>query len=127
MKILAVDSTAAAASAAVAEDEKTLAARYGDAGKTHSQVLLPMVLDACGEAGIAPKDADVFAVTVGPGSFTGVRIGVSCVKGIAFGTKKACVAVSTLEALAEGAGDFDGILCPVMDARRNEVYNALFC
>ena len=126
MKILAVESTAKQGSVAVTEDERTLAYFSTDAGQTHSQWLLPMALDACRCAGITLEDVGLYAVTVGPGSFTGVRIGVSCIKGLAFGKELPCVGVSSLEALAENLAPLDGILCPVMDARRGEVYNALF-
>ena len=130
MKILALDSTAKAASAALAEDGKVLTAFTADNGLTHSEILLPMAEDVCARTGTALRDVDLYAVTVGPGSFTGVRIGVAAVKGLAFrmpedGVRR-CVAVSTLEALAQNLYPLDGIYAPVMDARRGEVYNALF-
>ena len=130
MKILALDSTAKAASAALWEDEKVTAEFTLNNGLTHSEVLLPMAENICARTGITFSNIDYYAVTVGPGSFTGVRIGVAAVKGLAFRISdepiRNCVAISTLEALAENLAPLDGILCPVMDARRGEVYNALF-
>ncbi len=126
MKILALDSTAVTASAAVLSDGRVLADFTADNGLTHSELLLPMAEAVLHAARMQIEDVDLFACTVGPGSFTGVRIGVATVKGLAFGTGKMCAAVSTLEALAEGLTPLDGIYCPVMDARRGQVYNALF-
>lgn len=130
MKILAFDSTAKSASAAVAEDGKILSYSVADNGLTHSEILLPMAEAVLLSAKISLDDVSLFAVTAGPGSFTGVRIGVATVKGLAQDyeepARKNCVAVSTLEALAENLAPSDGLLVPVMDARRNEVYNALF-
>ena len=130
MNILSMDSTARAASVAVMTDERITACFTADVGQTHSEILLPMAEDACRVASVALSDIDYYAVTVGPGSFTGVRIGVAAVKGLAFRYPEAdepnCVAVSTLESLAENLYGLDGILCAVMDARRSEVYNALF-
>ena len=128
LKILAFDSTAKTASVALLEDERIRADFYADNGKTHSEILLPMAEDVCARAHIKTEDIDLFAVTAGPGSFTGVRIGVATVKGLAFSMtdEKNCVSVSTLEAIAENLFPLDGIYVPVMDARRNEVYNAIF-
>ena len=129
MKILAIDSTAKVASAAVAENENLLAYFVADNGLTHSELLLPMAEAVCRSARCTRPEIDLFAVTVGPGSFTGVRIGVATVKGLAFdptGEEARCIPVSTLEALAQNLAPLDGLYCPVMDARRSEVYNALF-
>ena len=130
MKILAFDSTAKIASVALAEEERLLAVMTASNGLTHSEILLPMAQDVCARAKTALSEMDYYAVTVGPGSFTGVRIGVATVKGLAFrmpqDEKKRCVAVSTLEALAQNLFPLDGIYTAVMDARRAEVYNALF-
>ena len=130
MKILAFDSTAKAASAALAEDGKILSYTVADNGLTHSEILLPMAESVLASAKASLDDIALYAVTVGPGSFTGVRIGVATVKGLAQdyvdSERKNCVAVSTLEALAENLAPLDGLLVPVMDARRGEVYNALF-
>ena len=126
MNILAFDSTAKTASVALARDGKILADFFVDSGKTHSEILLPMAEDVLARAHVQISEIDYFAVTAGPGSFTGVRIGVATIKGLAFGKNKPCVAVSTLEALAENLIPCEGILCPVMNARRGQVYNALF-
>ena len=131
MKILAFDSTARAASVALSEGGRVLAYTVADNGLTHSEILLPMAEDICRTASLSIADIDYYAVTVGPGSFTGVRIGVAVAKGLAFRYpeegKANCVAVSTLEALGENLFGLNGIYCAVMDARRGEVYNALFC
>ena len=126
MLILALDSTAVVASVALCRDDTPIAAFTVKNGNTHSETLLPMVESVLKTAGYTADDVDLFACSVGPGSFTGVRIGVSTVKGLAFGKNKPCVAVSTLEALAENLIPCEGILCPVMNARRGQVYNALF-
>lgn len=126
MLILALDSTALVGSVALCEDDHLLSEVTVNTGHTHSETLLPMVeflLRVCGKT---VDDIDLFACTSGPGSFTGVRIGAATVKGIAFGKDKPCVGVSTLEALATNACAFEGIICPCMNARRGQVYNALF-
>ncbi len=126
MKILAFDSTAKVASVAVSENEKILAQYSIDNGLTQSELLLPMAEDILRSLAISFNDIDAYAVSVGPGSFTGVRIGVSLVKGLAFGRNIPCIEVSTLEALAENLNGIDGIVFPCMDARRSQVYNAVF-
>lgn len=126
MKILAFDSTAKVASVAVAEDDRILAAYNVDNGLTQSELLLPMAEAVLKSLCLEFSDIDAFAITAGPGSFTGVRIGVSLVKGLAFGRKAPCVSVSTLEALAENLRGISGIIVPCMDARRAQVYTALF-
>lgn len=129
MLILALDSTAVAASVAVTEDDRLLALYNLNNGNTHSETLLPMVESIMTRLGRTIDDIDLFAASVGPGSFTGVRIGAATVKGLAFGRNKPCAAVSTLEALAEnlrGTARVGEIICPVMNARRSQVYNALF-
>lgn len=126
MKILCLDSTAKVATAAILSDNKVLAEYTVDGTRSHSELMLPMLRSLLTSTGLAPDDIDLFACTVGPGSFTGVRIGVSVIKGIAFGRGKPCAAVSTLEALAENTAPMSGLICPVMDARRAQVYNALF-
>lgn len=126
MLILALDSTAVAASVALCDDEKMLADYTVNLGNTHSETLLPMMEAVMKAAHITVSDIDLFAVSAGPGSFTGVRIGVATVKGLAFGKDKPCIGVSTLEALAYNLIGFEGIACPVMNARRSQVYTALF-
>ena len=126
MKILAFDSTAKVASCAVLEDGRVLAVYGIDNGLTQSELLLPMAEGILKSLGLGFDGIDAYAVSVGPGSFTGVRIGVSLVKGLAFGKNVPCIEVSTLDALAENLSGLEGILAPCMDARRNQVYNALF-
>lgn len=126
MKILALESTAVAGSAALVEDEKVLGEFYCNTALTHSQTLMPMVEQLLACTRTALEDVDLFAVTAGPGSFTGVRIGVSSVKGMAMALEKPCCAVSTLEAMACGASMVEGLVCALMDARCGQVYTALF-
>ena len=126
MKILAFDSTAKTASVALTEDERLLGLCNIDNGLTQSELLLPMAEDLLRSLKLSFKDIELLAVTAGPGSFTGVRIGISLVKGISFTRGIPCVSVSTLEALMQNISSLRGILVPVMDARRNQVYNAIF-
>lgn len=126
MLILALDSTAQVGSVALCEDETLVAEYTVNTGHTHSETLLPMVESVLKIAGYTVDDVDLFVCTAGPGSFTGVRIGAATVKGLAFGKGKPCIGVSTLEALALNGVALDGILCPAMNARRQQVYNALF-
>lgn len=126
MKILALDSSAVAASAAIVEDGKILGENYINVGLTHSQTLLPMVQSLLKCSGLTINDIDLLSITNGPGSFTGVRIGVAAVKGLAFDGDKPCAPVSTLEAIAYNLLGSDCIACAVMDARCNQVYNAVF-
>lgn len=126
MKILSLDSTSVTASVAITENGKTLAENFINNGLTHSQTLMPLAEKTLADSGVAINDIDLFAVTVGPGSFTGVRIGIASVKGMADALKKDCFAVSTLEAIAEPLNNEDVISCAVMDARCNQVYTAIF-
>jgi len=124
--ILAFESSAKAASAALVKDGRLLSQYSQCSGLTHSRTLLPMAEDMLKNAELKLSDVDLIAVAHGPGSFTGIRIGVSMVKGLAWAAEKACVGVSTLEALAWHGVAVGGYVCPVMDARRNQVYNAIF-
>ena len=126
MKILAFDGTAKAASVAVADGDKILACSIIDNGLTQSELLLPMAEDLLKSLKLTFSDIELYATSVGPGSFTGVRIGVSLIKGLAFGRNIPCVGVSTIEALAENAKGLEGIILPCMDARRGQVYSATF-
>lgn len=127
MLTLGIDSSASAASAAVVENGKLLGEFFVNTKQTHSQTLLPMVQGLLQTVGHSCNEVDVLAVSHGPGSFTGVRIGVACVKGIALPNDIPCVGVSTLEAIAYGGISVEGaVLCAVMDARCSQVYNALF-
>ena len=126
MRILAFETSAKAASVALLEDGKLLAESYQNTGLTHSQTLMVMAQDMLNTLALTPGDVDVVAVAAGPGSFTGVRIGVAAAKGFAWGRELPCVGVSTLDAMAQQARLFEGIVCCAMDARREQVYNALF-
>ncbi len=122
--LLSIDSSAVTASVALADNGKILKSEFINAGLTHSETLLPMIKNVMADTDFAMLDA--VAVTVGPGSFTGVRIGVATAKGIAFAHNTPCVAVSTLEAIAYNFVDENAVICAVMDARRMQFYNALF-
>ena len=126
MLILALDSTAQVGSVALCRDETLIAEYTLNTGHTHSETLLPMVESVLKIAGYTVDDVDLFVCTAGPGSFTGVRIGAATIKGIAFGKGKPCIGVSTPEALALNGLPLQGILCPAMNARRQQVYNAIF-
>lgn len=126
MLILAFESSAKAASVALCRDGQLISQYSQCSGLTHSRTLLPMAEDMLKNAELELKDVDLIAVAHGPGSFTGIRIGVSTVKGLAWALEKPCVGVSTLEAMAWHGLAAGGYVCPVMDARRGQVYNALF-
>ena len=126
MITLAFDSTAKAASVAVCDGKQPLGVYTIDNGLTQSELLLPMAENLLHSLKMSFSDVKLIAVAVGPGSFTGVRIGVALAKGIAFAKDIPCVAVSTLEALCENISPLPGILVPCMDARRNQVYSAIF-
>ena len=126
MLLLAFETSAKAASVALFDGSKLLGESYQNTGLTHSQTLLVMAQDLLNQCGKKPTDVQAVAVAEGPGSFTGVRIGVAAAKGFAWGKDLPCYGVSTLESMALGLGAYDGIICCVMDARRSQVYNALF-
>ena len=126
MLTLGIDTCCMASTAAVTDGDKLIAQTVINQNKTHSQMMLPQIEAMLNLAGIDPCDIELFAAAVGPGSFTGVRIGVATIKGMAQATQKPCVAVSTLKALAYSSAFFDGIAAPILDARRGQVYNALF-
>lgn len=125
MRILSVDSTAQTAAVGVVENQK-VAALYSIEAKTHSTTLLPMIEAVLDSLGLKITDMDLLAVSNGPGSFTGIRIGVATVKGLAFKDHIPCIGVSSVEAMAYNLAEADGIICPVINARRNQVYSALF-
>ena len=126
MLILAFETSAKAASVALTENGKLLGEGYQNTGLTHSQTLMVMAEDVLKQCGKTAADVEAVAVAAGPGSFTGVRIGVAAAKGFAWGSEIPCFGVSTLEAMAESLGVYDGMVCACMDARRNQVYNAVF-
>ena len=126
MLILAFETSAKAASVALTENGKLLGESYQNTGLTHSQTLMVMAEDLLKQCGKTVGDITNLAVAEGPGSFTGVRIGVAAAKGFAWGREIPCCGVSTLEAMAVSLGVWEGHICACMDARRNQVYNARF-
>lgn len=126
MLILAFESSAKAASVALLRDGALLGEYFQNSGQTHSRTLTKMAEDLLQNCDLTPKDVQAVAVAAGPGSFTGVRIGVAAAKGFCWGRQIPCIGVSTLEAMAVGSAHLKGLICPVMDARRSQVYNALF-
>lgn len=126
MKILALETSAKSVSVAVTEDGVPLASSYQNTGLTHSRTLMPLLDAMLTSSGLELQDMDALAVAAGPGSFTGLRIGVSALKGLAWAAEKPCCGVSTLEAMARNLAHMDALIVCAMDARRNQVYNALF-
>ena len=126
MKILAIETSAKSVSAAVVENGGLLASAYQNMGLTHSRTLMPLVDGMLSAAGLRVQDMDLLAAANGPGSFTGLRIGVSALKGLAWALEKPCCGVSTLAAMARNLAHMEGLIICAMDARRNQVYNALF-
>ena len=126
MKILALETSAKSVSAAVVENGAVLAAAYQNMGLTHSVTLMPLIDSMLKNAGLTARDMGLIAVAAGPGSFTGLRIGVSAAKGLAWALELPCCGVSTLEAMAENARSFEGTVICAMDARRQQIYNAVF-
>lgn len=128
MLILGIESSAKSASVALSRDGALLAQSFQNCGRTHSRTLLPMAESLLAQAGVSLRDLDAVAVAHGPGSFTGVRIGVATVKGLCWGLEKPAVGVSTLEAMAwNGAcAPAGALICCAMDARRDQVYQAQF-
>lgn len=126
--ILAVDTSATPVSCAILQNDRLLASYYAHTKSTHSQTLMPMIEHALQINGLTMENIDALAVSNGPGSFTGVRIGVSAVKGLAFADEKPCIEVSTLAAMAESFRGLpmDAVICSTMDARCQQVYTALF-
>lgn len=126
MKVLAIDSSAKSASVCILEDEKILGEFFINTKLTHSETLMPMVSSLLKNTHIDINSIDVFAISSGPGSFTGIRIGIAAIKGMSFALNKPCVGVSTLEAMAYNFKGSNCIVSAVMDARREQVYNAIF-
>ena len=126
MKILAFETSAKAASVAITDNGKLLGESYQNTGLTHSQTLMVMAEDLLKSCNLTVKDVEAVAVAAGPGSFTGIRIGVAAAKGFAWGAELPCYGVSTLEAMARNLGAYQGYVVPAMDARRNQVYTAVF-
>ena len=127
MKILALETSAKSVSAAVTENGAVLASAYQNRGLTHSVTLMPLIDGMLRTAGLSLDDIGLIAAANGPGSFTGLRIGVSAAKGLAWAKELPCCGVSTLAAMARTAADFQGLIIGAMDARRQQIYHALFC
>ena len=126
MLLLAFETSAKAGSVALMQDGKLLAESYQNTGLTHSQTIMSMAQDMLKSCGYTAQDVTAVAVAAGPGSFTGVRIGVAAAKGFAWGSQLPCYGVSTVESMALQLGIYEGIVVSVMDARRSQVYNAVF-
>lgn len=126
MLILGVDSATQVAGAAIINDRQLLAEAFFNTRKNHSQRLLPMIVNLITEAGLELSDLDGLAVAIGPGSFTGLRIGLATVKGLAHVAQKPLAGIPTLDSLAWNAWEVPGLVCPVINARRQEVYTALY-
>ncbi len=126
MKILAADTSALTASVSVMDDGIIKGEISFTTALTHSQTVMPMIDELLRGLSLTCDDIDIFACSNGPGSFTGLRIGIGTIKGLAYGKDKKVVGVSTLEALAHNITFFDGYVAPIMDARRNQVYNAIY-
>lgn len=126
MKLLVIDTSGPVCGTAVMEDEKVLCEYTAQNRNTHSANLMPMIEAALASAGKTAGEMDAIAAVTGPGSFTGVRIGVATAKGLAHGAGIPCIPVDALEALALSAGSFEGVICPIQDARAGQVYGAAF-
>lgn len=126
MKVLAVDTSASVAAVAVMENDRLLGEFSINHKKTHSQKLMPMIKELLAGLELTPGDMDLFAASGGPGSFTGLRIGVTTVKAMAYAVQKPVISVPTLDALAYNIPFTDSMVCPMMDARNNQVFTALY-
>ncbi|MEQ3337917.1 tRNA (adenosine(37)-N6)-threonylcarbamoyltransferase complex dimerization subunit type 1 TsaB [Clostridium butyricum] len=126
MITLAIDSSSKVATVALMKDENLLSEITLNDKREHSVVLMSIIEDLLKYNNLTVNDIDGYVVSKGPGSFTGLRIGMATVKGLSFGSNKPYVSISSLDALAFSASEFDGLICPVMDALRNSVYTALY-
>lgn len=125
MKVLAIDTSSVVATCAVLDEEKLLGEYTLNQDMTHSERLIPMVKTLMDSLKLKPENIDLFAGSVGPGSFTGLRIGLATIKGLAHVVDKSVIGISTLEALAFNV-PFDGVVIPIMDARRDRVYTGIY-
>ena len=121
-----MDTSSVNATVAVMNENKLLGEFVVSNDRTHSQIIMPLMDDLMKKAGLEISDIDVFAVSVGPGSFTGLRIGMATVKTLAQICNKPIIGISSLDSLYENCYLYDGIICPIIDARNNQVYNALY-
>lgn len=127
MKVLAIDTSSNVASVALMDEQKLICEYTINHKKTHSQKLMPIIKELVESCEIDVSDIDLFGVSVGPGSFTGLRIGTATAKALAHSWNKPIIGINTLYALAYGAPYFDGIICPIIDAKNNQVYTGKFC
>lgn len=126
MKVLAVDTSASVAAVAVMDNETLLGEYILNHKKTHSQKLMPVINDIMKNLEIGPSDIDIYAASSGPGSFTGLRIGITTIKAIAYAAQKPVVSVPTLDSLAYNVPLYESLVCPIMDARNNQVFTAVY-
>jgi len=126
MRILALDTSSNVAAVAIMEDSVVLGEYTLNHGKRHSEKMMPMIATLLKDLGLSPHDMDVFAVSSGPGSFTGLRIGITTVKAMAFVCKKPVIPVPTLDVLASNVPVHKGLVCPMSDARNRQVYTAIY-
>jgi len=126
MKILAVDTSSLVAAVAITDNERLMGEYILNHKKNHSQKLMPMIKELMDNLELNPKDIDIFAAASGPGSFTGLRIGITTVKALAYAVNKPVVSVPTLDALAFNIPVYDSLVCPIMDARNNQVFTAVY-
>lgn len=126
MKVFALECSAVTAATAIVEDGRILHSNFLKTGLTHSETIMPMSAETFEKSGLKPSDIDLFAVSAGPGSFTGLRIGIATLKGLAFGRDVKCCAVSTLKAIAYNFDDTEATVVCAMDARREQIYTATF-
>ena len=126
MKVLAIDTSGPNCSIAVIDEQKVIGSFAINIGKTHSETLLPLVDELLKYIGLSIEKIDAFACCIGPGSFTGIRIGIATIKGFALAINKPVIAVSSLYSLAYNASHFDGLICSMLDANNNNIYSALY-
>ena len=126
MKVFALECSAVTAATAIVEDSRILHSNFLKTGLTHSETIMPMSAETFEKSGLKPSDIDLFAVSAGPGSFTGLRIGIATLKGLAFGRDVKCCAVSTLKAIAYNFDTVEATVVCAMDARREQIYTATF-
>lgn len=126
MKVLAIDTSTMVAAVAVKENNMLIGEYILNSGRTHSEKLMPIIMELMSGIGLTPHDIDLFAVSLGPGSFTGLRIGIVTIKALAYAMKKPVVGIPTLDALAYNIPESDKLICPMIDARNMQVYTAVY-
>ncbi|MCK5129900.1 MAG: tRNA (adenosine(37)-N6)-threonylcarbamoyltransferase complex dimerization subunit type 1 TsaB [Clostridiales bacterium] len=124
--ILTIDTSTKIASVTLINQGRISYHAFLNDNKTHSEKLMPLISECFNMMQLTPQDMDAFAAVVGPGSFTGLRIGIATIQGLAFSTQKPCIAVSALDALAHSVDSFDGLIVPLIDARNAQAYSAIY-